>query len=127
MKFTSPLGQDALLIEALEGFESISRLFEFQAELLAVAGTEIDPQDIVGNKVTVEIALLDVQGSRYVNGLVAAFEQISLGEEFDTYRAHIVPGLWQLTLSSNCRGLRVQDRDGYRERGYRTLRPQHVR
>ena len=103
MKFTSPLGPDKLLIESLEGAEGISRLFDFQGGLLADAGDVIDPADIIGKKVTVEIALLDVQGIRYVNGLVAAFEQMSGDVDFDVYRVHIVPSLWQLTLSSNCR------------------------
>jgi type VI secretion system secreted protein VgrG len=103
MKFTSPLGQDTLVIESFEGVEGISRLFDFQGELLAETGTSIDPKDIIGKKVTVEISLLDVQGSRYVNGMVAAFEQTSGDTDFDVYRVHIVPSLWQLTLSSNCR------------------------
>ncbi|WP_263385465.1 type VI secretion system Vgr family protein [Granulicella arctica] len=103
MKFTSPLGQDVLVIEALEGVEGISRLFDFQAELLADTGTTIDPAQLIGKNVTVEIALVDVQGSRYVNGIVAAFEQTSGDTDFDNYRVHIVPSLWQLTLSSNCR------------------------
>jgi type VI secretion system secreted protein VgrG len=66
MKFSSPLGEDVLLIEALKGSEKISHLYDFQADLLAAAGTEIDPKDIIGAKVTVEIALLEVQGTRYV-------------------------------------------------------------
>ena len=103
MKFTSPLGPDVLLVENLEGVEGLSRLFSFEGELLADAGTAIDPKDVIGAKVGVEIALLDVQGSRYVNGMVAAFEQMGGDAEFDVYRVHIVPALWQLTLSSNCR------------------------
>ncbi len=103
MKFTSPLGQDTLVLESFEGVEGISRLFDFQGELLADTGTVIDPKSIIGKKVTVEISLVDVVGSRYVNGMVAAFEQISGDTDFDVYRVHIVPSLWQLTLSSNCR------------------------
>ncbi|MEO6804280.1 MAG: type VI secretion system tip protein TssI/VgrG [Granulicella sp.] len=103
MKFTSPLGPDVLVIESLEGVEGISRLFDFQAELLADTGTVIAPADMIGKKVTAEIAQLDVQGSRYVNGIVAAFEQIAGDTDFDVYRIHLVPSLWQLTLSSNCR------------------------
>jgi type VI secretion system secreted protein VgrG len=103
MKFTSSLGEDVLLIEALHGFEKISNLFDFQVDLLAVAGANVDPKQIVGTKVTVEVALLDVQGSRYINGLVASFEQMSGDKEFDVYRAQIVPSLWQLRLSTNCR------------------------
>ena len=97
------MGRTQLLIESLEGTEGISRLFDFQGELLADAGDVIDPKDIIGTKVTVEIALLDAQGSRYVNGMVAAFQQMSGDTDFDAYRVHIVPSLWQLTLSSNCR------------------------
>jgi len=103
MQFSSVLGEDVLLIEGLQGSEAISRLFDFRVDLLAVAGTDIDPKDIVGTKATVAIALLEVQGSRYINGLVASFEQTSGGDEFDVYRLQIVPSLWQLRLSSTCR------------------------
>ena len=52
---------------------------------------------------TVAIGLNDVQGSRWINGIVASFEQCEGDTEFDVYRARIVPSMWQLTLSSNCR------------------------
>jgi type VI secretion system secreted protein VgrG len=103
MQFTSTLGQDELLIENFEGIEGISRLFEFSADLLGDAATEIDPADIVGTKATLALGLLDVQGTRYFNGVVAAFEQTSGDDEFSHYRAQIVPSLWLLTLSTNCR------------------------
>src|ERR1035438_2181624 len=79
MKFSSPLGKDVLLIESLEGAEGISRLFEYHAELLAAAGTVIDPKSIVGSKVTIGIALSDVKGSRWIKGIVPPL-------------AHLVPG-----------------------------------
>jgi len=103
MQFSSPLGKDELLLESLDGAEGISRLFEYHVELLATVDTEIDPKKIVGAKVNVALALNDVQGSRWINGIVASFDQCAGDEEFDVYRARIVPSLWQLTLSSNCR------------------------
>jgi type VI secretion system secreted protein VgrG len=103
MKFSSPLGKDVLLIESLEGAEGISRLFEYHAELLAAAGTAIDPKSIVGSKVTIGIALSDVKGSRWINGIVASFEQCAGDADFDVYRARIVPSVWHMTLSSDCR------------------------
>lgn len=103
MQFSSPLGKDVLLIESLDGAEGISRLFEYHVELLATLDTTIDPQSLIGSKVTVAIALNDTQGSRWISGIVASFEQCAGDEEFDVYRARIVPSLWQLTLSSNCR------------------------
>ena len=75
MQFSSPLGKDVLLIESLEGAEGISRLFEFRVELLATVDTTIDPKSIVGAKVAVAIGLNDKQGSRWINGIVASFEQ----------------------------------------------------
>ena len=65
--------------------------------------TKIDPKSIVGSKVTVAISLNDAQGSRWINGIVASFEQCAGDAEFDVYRARIVPSMWQLTLSANCR------------------------
>jgi type VI secretion system secreted protein VgrG len=103
MQFSSPLGKDVLLIESLEGAEGTSRLFEFHAELLADADTTIDPKSMIGAKVSVAINLNDAQGSRWVNGIVAAFEQGPGDKEFNTYKARIVPAMWQLMLSSNCR------------------------
>ena len=103
MQFSSPLGKDVLLIESLDGAEGISRLFEFHVELLATADTTIDPKSVVGAKVAVAIALNDAQGSRWVNGIVASFEQCGGDTEFNAYRARIVPSMWQMTLSANCR------------------------
>jgi type VI secretion system secreted protein VgrG len=103
MQFSSPLGRDVLLIEALDGVEGISRLFEFHAELLATFDTTVDPKALIGSKVSIAVALNDASGTRWVNGIVASFEQSSGDVEFDVYHARIVPSLWQLTLSSNCR------------------------
>jgi type VI secretion system secreted protein VgrG len=103
MQFSSSLGKDVLLIESLDGAEGISRLFEYHVELLVGADAKIDPKSIIGSKVTVAISLSDVQGSRWINGIVASFEQCAGDAEFDVYRARIVPSMWQLTLSSNCR------------------------
>ncbi|MGB9407889.1 MAG: type VI secretion system tip protein TssI/VgrG [Terracidiphilus sp.] len=103
MQFSSSLGKDVLLIESLDGAEGISRLFEYHVELLAGADAKIDPKSIIGSKVTVAISLNDAQGSRWINGIVASFEQCAGDSEFNVYRARIVPSMWQLTLSSNCR------------------------
>jgi type VI secretion system secreted protein VgrG len=103
MQFTSPLGKDVLLIESIDGAEGISRLFEYRVDLLATVDTNIDPKDLIGAKVSVALNLNDAQGSRYINGIVASFEQRAGDSEFYVYRARIVPAMWQLTLSANCR------------------------
>jgi type VI secretion system secreted protein VgrG len=103
MRFSSQLGKDVLLLERFWGVESVSRLFDFQAELLATVDTEVDPKAIVGTKVTIAIDLNNTVGTRYVYGIVAAFEQGGGDSDFNVFRAHIVPSLWQLTLSTDCR------------------------
>jgi len=103
MQFTSPLGKDVLLIESLSGTETISKPFLYSVELLAAVDTVIDPKSIIGSKVTVALDLNDVQGTRWINGIVASFVQGAGDTEFDVYHAHIVPSMWQLKLSSNCR------------------------
>jgi type VI secretion system secreted protein VgrG len=103
MQFTSPLGKDVLLIESIDGAEEISRLFEYRVDLLATVDTTIDSKDLIGAKVSVALNLNDAQGARWINGIVASFEQRAGDSEFYVYRARIVPAMWQLTLSANCR------------------------
>jgi type VI secretion system secreted protein VgrG len=103
MKFSCPLGDDALLIESLQGSEGVSRLFEFHAELLSEVQREVNPNVMVGARVSVSIALTDVRGSRYINGIVASFEQDTGDSEFNMFHARIVPALWETTLRANCR------------------------
>ena len=103
MQFASSLGQDELLINSFDGVEGMSRLFEFSADLVGDASDPVDPTDIVGTKVTLAMGLADIEGTRYFNGLVASFEQTSGDDEFNHYRALMVPSLWLLTLSTNCR------------------------
>src|SRR5580698_1612665 len=103
LNFTSPLGADVLLPERLSGMEGISELFDYQLDLLAETSTSVDPTKIVGQKVCVSILTDDSGTERYINGIVASFEMTGGDEEFNTYRARIVPGLWALTLNVNTR------------------------
>jgi type VI secretion system secreted protein VgrG len=103
MQFSSTLGKDVLVIQSLEGDEGISRLFNFRAELLADVATPIDPKSLVGSKVAVAINLSDAEGARWINGIIASFEICGGDTEFNVFRARIVPAMWQLTLSVNCR------------------------
>ena len=103
MQFFSPLGKDVLLIESIEGSEGISRLFEYKVELLADVNKTIDPKSMVGSRVAVSIALSDVKGVRWINGIVSSFEQCENYIYYGVYKATIVPAMWQMTLTANCR------------------------
>lgn len=107
MQFTVAGDADSLLIETLDGHESLSHLFNYHVELLAPLDASqndnIKPSSVIGAKATVSIGLNDKYGSRYINGIVASLEACGGDDEFNVYRACLVPSLWQLTLNSNCR------------------------
>ena len=99
---TTPLGQDVLLLHRLRGREAISQLFSFQAEFLAKLGTEVHFDQILGQKVTVEMRLAD-GGTRYFDGIVKQFSQGGRDENFVNFRAEIVPSVWLLTKTVRSR------------------------
>jgi type VI secretion system secreted protein VgrG len=102
MSLTTPLGQDALLLEELHGTEAVSELFHFRLDLLADAGTPVPFEKVLGQKVTVALAMPD-GGHRYINGLVNRFSEggqvpgTKGKPTFTRYRAEVVPQLWLWT------------------------------
>jgi type VI secretion system secreted protein VgrG len=103
LKFTSPLGADVLLAESFRGTEGISQLFEFQVELLASKMASVTAKDLVGKKVTIDIQVDESGTVRHLNGIVSSFEFCGGDEEFNNYRAYIVPNLWLLTRNMDTR------------------------
>ncbi len=96
LQIQTPLGDDALLLVGLRGTEALSRLFRFELSLLAPRGTEIAFEKLLGQPVTVSLAG-PIGETRYFHGLVQSFEQEPSDNEFDRYRAEIVPQLWLAT------------------------------
>jgi type VI secretion system secreted protein VgrG len=97
----TPLGKDVLLLSSFQGEEGISRLFHFDLELLS-ENESIDFDAMVGKNVTVWITLAD-GSARYINGQVSRFSQGGRDANFTSYRAEVVPWLWFLTRTSDCR------------------------
>jgi type VI secretion system secreted protein VgrG len=102
LSITTPLGKDVLLLAGFSGREEMSRLFRFDLDLLS-ATMDIKPTDIVGKAVTV--SLLRPGGSpRYFNGVVSRFSAGSTSPQgLRQYRAEMVPWLWFLTRTADCR------------------------
>jgi type VI secretion system secreted protein VgrG len=98
----TPLGEDVLLLRSFSVHEEISRLPEFDLELLS-EDYEIDFDDIIGQNVTIRMDL-PKGGRRYWNGFINGFEQgRSTSVQFAQYRATMVPWLWFLRRTSDCR------------------------
>jgi type VI secretion system secreted protein VgrG len=95
------LGKDVLLLRKFEGREGISRLFRFNLDLLSEHAS-IPFKDVVGQRATIAIELAD-NSHRYINGFISRFAQSGRDERFTHYRAELVPWLWFLTRTSDCR------------------------
>lgn len=103
INLTTVLGDDVLLPEFVAGVEGISELFYYHVEMIADVATTIEPKDIIGTKITISIMADDDGTFRYINGIVASFESCGGDEEFNNYRAYVVPNVWLATLGTNTR------------------------
>jgi type VI secretion system secreted protein VgrG len=97
----TPLGKDALLVETLEGTEAISSLFRFQLVLVSEK-RDIALNSLVGQNVTIEFELAGDK-TRHINGFVSRFSQGDVDQRVAHYYAEVVPWLWFLTRTTDCR------------------------
>ena len=103
LRIQSPLGENALLLTGFQGVEEMSKLFRFQLDLISDSQADIAPAMIVGQNVTFSMEIAE-QAPRFFNGIVSRFHA---GDEDDQgvrrYRAEVVPWLWLLTQTADCR------------------------
>jgi type VI secretion system secreted protein VgrG len=102
MAVTTPLGKDKLLLVGFTGQESISRLFNFQLDMIALNEEEIAFDKLLGQKMTVRMNLPSGE-KRYFNGICNRVSQGEQDGDFTTYRMEIVPELWKLTKKAQSR------------------------
>ncbi|MDB5976926.1 MAG: tssI [Nevskia sp.] len=101
MELSTPLGQDVLLFYRMDAREELSRLDEFELEMLSEDGA-IVLDDILGKNVTVTLETQD-EGKRYFNGYVTRFSQGGMVGRYYSYSATVRPWLWFLTRTADCR------------------------
>jgi type VI secretion system secreted protein VgrG len=101
LSLTTPLEADVLLLRSFTGKEAISQLFKFELEL-ASEKTPIGLESIIGQPVTVNMTLSN-GSKRYFNGIVIEFAQTDQDSQFTYYQAEMVPWLWFLSQTSDCR------------------------
>lgn len=98
---STPLGEDVMLLRGFAGSEAISQLFHFDLDLLS-ENDSIKFHDIVGKSVTLRI--FDAKGAeRHWNGFISRFSQGPQDRRLTSYRAQMLPWLWFLTRTSDCR------------------------
>jgi len=101
VRISTPLGQDVLLVKSLTGGERLGQPFQYDL-VLASEGHELDYKKLIGQNVTV---FVDKEGKepRFFNGFISRFAQTKYEQKLAEYHATIVPWLWFLTRSSDCR------------------------
>ena len=104
---TSPLGDDVLIPLAVTASEMISQPYEFIVDAVSQQG-EVKPDDVLNQPVTVTLQS-DGEAVRHFSGIVrqvtAEGTVRSAGdvEEFRLYRLIVVPRLWFLNQTTDCR------------------------
>jgi type VI secretion system secreted protein VgrG len=97
----TPLGADVLGLRSFSLQEELSHLFQIEAELSSDNG-EVDLDKVIGQNVTLRLELAQKE-TRYFNGFVSRMVQVANRDAYFHYRATIVPWLWFLTRTSDCR------------------------
>ena len=102
LRIDTVLGQDHVLLVSVHGRDSISSYFSYDLEL-ASTDASIEPDDLLGTTAT--IWLNDGAGlSLPVNGMISRFAKVQrAAREMSIYRVRLVPSLWLLTRTSDCR------------------------
>jgi type VI secretion system secreted protein VgrG len=101
LSLETPLGPDALLLVRLTGQEEMSRLFHFNLEMLS-EDDALPAPSIVGKSVTFRVDFPTGE-PRFFNGVVNQFTYCGRGDRLSVYRAEVVPWLWFLTKTTDCR------------------------
>jgi type VI secretion system secreted protein VgrG len=101
VEIITPLGDDVLLFHRMTATEELGRLFQLELDLLS-KNPNIKFEDLLGQNVTVRLNLPDDK-IRYFNGFVTRFSQEDVFGELNAYNMSVLPWLWFLTRTADCR------------------------
>jgi type VI secretion system secreted protein VgrG len=93
--------KDAFRLVSVTGREELSRLYCFTLELHSKR-KDIQPDEIIGKDVTVSLEH-DQHKPRYFHGYVSRFSAGTGETGYRVYEAEVVPWLWFLTRTADCR------------------------
>ncbi len=101
------LGEDVLLLQSFTGEEGLSRPFRFRLSLLSEESA-ISPDDVLRKPMLITVSL-ENGDERYFHGAVSRFSQFGQSDGLTFYEAEIVPWLWFLSLSMDCKIFQGKD------------------
>jgi type VI secretion system secreted protein VgrG len=103
MRVETNLGDDVLLLESLSGEEGLSMPFLLTLGLLSER-SDLKADDLLRSEAVIYLELPGGK-ERPIHGIIRRFVQLGQTEngEFTRYRAEVVPWLWFLSLSADCK------------------------
>jgi type VI secretion system secreted protein VgrG len=121
LELTSPLGDD-LHIRGMGASEQLGRLYYIELELLSLR-EDIAKNEVLGKTMAVKLEIEGHDDGRYFHGYVNRFSLAGVDGDYKIYHATLVPWLWFLTRSANCRiyaGMKVPDiiKQVFRDSGF---------
>jgi type VI secretion system secreted protein VgrG len=101
LRVSTGLGKDALLLERFSGEESVSTPYRFTLEMLS-ENHAVDPAAVLRKPISVTTVIPGGE-ERHFHGIVSRFSQGGRRGPLSAYRAEMVPWLWFLSLTNDCR------------------------
>jgi type VI secretion system secreted protein VgrG len=102
---STPLDEDVLLLKSVKMTEQLGRPFVMKVQLLS-EDPNINFDKLIGEAVTIRWRMPELTGEnkdRMFSGYVRSFVQRPRAEGFNNYEATIVPWLWFLSRTADCR------------------------
>jgi type VI secretion system secreted protein VgrG len=101
MRVDTVLEEDELLLHSFTGVEGISTPFSYRLRLLS-ENDSVSADDLLRTPAYLSIELENGE-TRYIHGLINRFVAGDQEEDLRAYEAEIVPWLWFLSLSRDCK------------------------
>jgi len=101
VRIDSPLGEDVLALQTLEGEEELGRPFLYELQLVS-ENPALNFDRLLGKPLSLALELPG-GGTRPFHGIVSRFAQTAGSGQFAGYRVTLQPWLWLLTRTSDCR------------------------
>lgn len=95
------LGPDKLVLKSMKGTEQLGRLFQFNLKLLS-EDSNISFEDMMGSNVSIRLET-GADEPRIFNGIINRFSFTGTEQGRAAYSATMVPWLWFLTRTADCR------------------------
>jgi type VI secretion system secreted protein VgrG len=102
MRVDGPLPEDTLLLEGFEAEEGLSRPYLYTLDFVS-EDHAVKPEDVLRKPFLVSMETLPDQDPFLTHGVVRSFVRLGVSEELASYRAELVPAMWFLTQTFDCR------------------------